>query len=595
MRKLEVFIFPAIMLALLTACDMSVREIIEPDFDPYLLKPGKSFPARMISINMDSVASPTRLPAQAETITLGEPQIYPEYSNYHPAGKPRYIQAPLRKMDMSQFSKPDYYPSQGKKVAATWPEWTPARPSYSRGTPFHVAYLNVEQGLNSNRIHDLIEDSQGRIWIGTGNGVSVYDGAGLMHFTSAQGLLGGNVRCVLEDRKGRIWMGTMGGLSVWDGTDFTHFTKEDGFQDANVWNNTLMEDSRGNIWVGTWDGGLSVWDGEGFHHYTTAQGLSSNRPRGILEDNQGRIWIGYEGSRELNVLNPTQNGQIWTYTVGGVLSMVQDQKGKIWIATGNGLKVWDPAEEGQFTHYTTAEGLSSNNISRLMIDRNENLWIGTPRGEVNMWDGRGFYHFTEKEGLIANNRVSIMEDQDGRIWVSGFLNGLSIFNPPQNNPFIRPNTAEDFNTDYPNNRLVESRDGRVWLGTVNKGLFIWNPGKERKFSQYRTNEGLSRNYITGLRVDRNNNVWFGAGGLNKWDLTNDRQLTKFSPLGGRGPFEVVEDLEGNIWSGYNAKGISVWDESHFLHYMPKQGLAHHGMVDLVADQQGRIWMGGVGL
>jgi hypothetical protein len=361
----------SLLVILTVSCQQRADQIPEPNYDPYLLKPGKSFPARMIPINMDTVAPPERLPARAETITLREPKVYPEYTNYHPAGKPKYIPANRRKLEMSLFDPPTYYPSKGKSVAATWPEWTPVQLGYSKGTPFHVAYLGVEQGLNSNRVHDLIEDRQGRIWIGTGNGVSVYDGTGLMHFSSAQGLLGGNVRCVLEDSKGRIWLGTMGGLSVWDGTGFTHFTKEDGFQDANVWNNTMMEDSKGNIWVATWDGGISVWDGSGFYHYSTAQGLSSNRIRSLMEDKLGRIWIGFDRGSEINVLDPSQEGQLWAYTINTreealgwnpIRSMVQDQEGKTWIATTNGLKFWDPADEGRLAHYTTVEGLSHNNI-----------------------------------------------------------------------------------------------------------------------------------------------------------------------------------------------------------------------------------------
>jgi signal transduction histidine kinase/streptogramin lyase len=588
----------SLLVILTVSCQQRADQIPEPNYDPYLLKPGKSFPARMIPINMDTVAPPERLPAQAETITLGEPQVYPEYTNYHPAGKPKYVPTQIRKLDMSQFDPPAYYPSQGKKVAATWPEWTPAQLSYSKGTPFHFAYMGVEQGLHSNRIHDLIEDRQGRIWIGTGDGVSVYDGSGLMHFSSAQGLLGGNVRCVLEDSKGRIWLGTMGGLSVWDGTGFTHFTKEDGFQDANVWNNTLMEDSRGHIWVGTWDGGLSVWDEEGFYHYSTAQGLSSNRIRGIMEDNQGRIWISY-GVGEINILDPTQDGQLWVFSIyegansNFAAGVIQDQEGKFWMATPKGLMVWDSKKDGQLTHYTTAEGLSSNNIQKLMTDRHGNVWVSTSDGGVNMWDGKGFYHYTESEGLAGNSSINtLLEDQRGRIWAGSFKSGLSIWLPPSEKPFFRPNPAVDLSSYYPRDRLLENNDGKVWIGTKDNGVLIWDSSKGGQFSQYRSKEGLKTDDITGLTADAKGRVWFGKGGFYSWSPSNDRQLALFPLPNNFELLDIAEDREGHIWAGYNAHGLSVWDGKKILRYMPQQGLAHHGITDLAADRQGRIWMSG---
>ena len=88
--------------------------------------------------------------------------------------------------------------------------------------------MDVDQGMLSNCVWSLLEDRDGNLWIGTQNGVSMYNGGSFTHFTKKEGLSGNAVRSILEDRDGNLWFGTYGrGVSKYNGETFTHFTEKE--------------------------------------------------------------------------------------------------------------------------------------------------------------------------------------------------------------------------------------------------------------------------------------------------------------------------------------------------------------------------------
>jgi len=143
---------------------------------------------------------------------------------------------------------------------------------------------------------------------------------------------------------------------------------------------TLIQTRDGYIWVGTLEG-LVRFDGVRFQTFdrrNTPQ-MPSNVVRALLESRRGELWIGTNAGL-LRLLD----GQFTAYTSDEGLShnlvtvLCEGGDGSLWVGTaGGGL---DRLRDGKFTHYSTREGLSGDYITALHAGEGGSLWVGTPQG-----------------------------------------------------------------------------------------------------------------------------------------------------------------------------------------------------------------------
>lgn len=612
---------------LLLSCNPHPNSIQEPSANPHFLKPGKYHPAEGKTIRVDTMAPPKYIPARGKYVPAGKPAYTLQVPNYFPSSPAHYKPAGSKVVNMDSTARPKYTPARGKKALSRWPDWMPAHTARKKTGRFDIAYLNMEQGLNNDFIRCLAKDSRGRLWMGTWQGgISVWDGAGLMHFTTEEGLSDNVIRCLMKSRDGKIWIGTgQGGLNMWDGAGFTHFTTTEGLSDNHV--KALLEDRNGNIWIGTGKG-LCVWDGKGFYYYNTENGLSNNNVNSLMESRDGRIWIG-TGGGGINVwdgkgfIHYTEEEGLCS---NGVRSLLESGDGRIWIGTQNqGACVWD----GQgFAHYTTEEGLSGGQVWSLAKGKDGEVYLGIVGGGLNVWDGRGFFHltsddglshdqvacmleldngkvgigtnggglniwnrdgpahFTTEEGLGNNDIWSLLESSDGRIWIGTYGGGLNIWD---GKGFARYTREEGLcgNSVF---CLLEDRDGKIWIGTYGGGLCSWDG---TGFTHYTTEEGLSHNFVYCLMESRDGRIWAGtsAGGLSVWDGTGFTHYTAEQGLSGNRVWSLMEDSGGRVWAGTDKGGVSVWDGTRFTHYTSAQELSHNEAWSLLESRDGRIWVG----
>lgn len=210
------------------------------------------------------------------------------------------------------------------------------------------------KALNSNRIVCLLHDSKNRLWIGTrAQGIFIYNEKE-DNFTPYSNP--GNhhdlrfLRYLFEDSKKRIWIATNSGTYVLDpvSNKIRSFTVSDNsskFDDINV----IQEDSRGVIWLGSYDAGLIRYDAvkNKIRYYTMKNGLPSNVVLGILEDKQKNLWISTD-----NGLAKFDRKSFKTYTIedglpGNVFnynSFYKDTKGEFYFGGYNGLVSFFPEQ-----------------------------------------------------------------------------------------------------------------------------------------------------------------------------------------------------------------------------------------------------------
>ena len=130
--------------------------------------------------------------------------------------------------------------------------------SYSINFNLNFSYLTVEEGLSSNTIHCVFQDSKGFMWFGTDDGLNMFDGYEIKKFNTSfndsLSLSGNSVHKIIEDSQGRLWIATNNGIDIFrrDRMSFDHvpLIQSDTLPFQN-YVREIMEDNRGNILIST--------------------------------------------------------------------------------------------------------------------------------------------------------------------------------------------------------------------------------------------------------------------------------------------------------------------------------------------------------
>ncbi|WP_346356215.1 two-component regulator propeller domain-containing protein [Azotosporobacter soli] len=219
---------------------------------------------------------------------------------------------------------------------------------------------SVYNTLTHNNISTLYPDPSGKLWIGTmGGGLTLYDPAsGLFtpyryNLHDPNSLSNNYVQSLTLDRRGILWVGTSDGLNRFDRSREEFIRYKHDYRDPNSLSNSnitaIHEDKLGNLWIATWGGGLNRYDPakDGFIAYQQKDGLSSNILLGLLEDQQGDLWL--SSDRGLTKFDPANNTyHIFTVSDGlqgnefNLGAYRQSQNGDLYFGGQNGLNRFSP-------------------------------------------------------------------------------------------------------------------------------------------------------------------------------------------------------------------------------------------------------------
>jgi ligand-binding sensor domain-containing protein/signal transduction histidine kinase len=145
------------------------------------------------------------------------------------------------------------------------------------------------EGFPKAPIRVIQQDRAGAIWLGTGRGLSRFDGKKFTNLTTKEGLPGNAIRDLCEDTRSNLWIGTETGLSCLKQGKFQNYTTRDGLSDTAIL--ALYEDKDQNLWIGTANGGLNRYRDGKFRRYTTRQGLFSDEIYEIVQDDLNWLWL----------------------------------------------------------------------------------------------------------------------------------------------------------------------------------------------------------------------------------------------------------------------------------------------------------------
>jgi ligand-binding sensor domain-containing protein len=274
-------------------------------------------------------------------------------------------------------------------------------------------------------------------------------------------------------------MATFGGIFRYDGKSFTHVTSN--VSSARFF--SILEDSKGNFWLGSIGSGVYFYDGKSFQNFTTKEGLVNDEVTCIYEDKAGTIWFGLNGGASRYDGKSFRN-----YMMNGEF-MTEEKTGKT------------------FPNNTRPP----NEVTSIIEDKTGKLWFGT-RGNTFIYDGKTFTKVTINFNKPFTNVRTIIEDKKGTIWLAGNdglwrYNGITFTQVTSN--FV--------------GFIHEDKKGNIWTTSEDSQGWVLSRYDEKSLStakpiatEINPNEGRM---LFGILEDDKGNIWFGADGVYRYDGT----------------------------------------------------------------------------
>ncbi len=393
-------------------------------------------------------------------------------------------------------------------------------------------YLSVktdEKSILSNSIWALFEDTEKRIWIGYYNrGVGVYDklydkfkNIESLH-NDYNSLQAGSIYGIAQEDKNHLWVcSDGGGIDIFNTktNKITHINSSDNKAYQGLTSDYLQVifiDSKKNIWAGSWNKGLFFLKKGtkkfiNYNRENTNGGLQSNTILSIAEDANGVIWIGtfYKG---LHAFNPN-TGEIKHYNTQPFLDssiascdirkVLIDSNNDLWVGTTTlGLFKITGLKTGDLSIKSLADAMSrqfedhasTNHILSIYESRDKTLWIGTRGAGLCKYNQKKeeFNWFNETNGLQEENISAITESLSGDIWMSG-NSGLTRLHVAINT--FKNFTSDDglLSDDFNMNAVFNDGNGNLYFGNY-RGIDYFNP------STIATNTSYPSLYFTDFKL-----------------------------------------------------------------------------------------------
>ena len=486
-----------------------------------------------------------------------------------------------------------------------------------------ISHLGIQQGLSNNSVQCIYQDHNGLMWFGTYDGLNSYDGYGFRVFRNKindTGSIPHNyIYTIHEDKFNNLWVGTGQGVAVYNRI-FDRFspvyfhpaysiTQKDRIS-CSV--NTIKSDATGNVFIGTNGWGLFLKkQGEEAAKQIPVHRVDKEtywyNVQAIFVDKPGRVWLFIETvglclfDQRTNTIRPVNN------ELRSVISLEVDDAGSIWMGTENGLFQYDIALNRFIKHFTETKGqLTMSMVVSLCSDAHNNLWIGT-LGGVNMLNKiTGTFQYLlpgeSKDQLSSESVYSILVDKESRVWMGTLKGGIDIldvhksrFQTITHNPFNANSLINNFVSSF-----YEDKNGNLWIGTDGGGFSIWDRQKNR-FTNFRhhvtDNRSLSNNAISCIKQDYLGNTWIASfgGGINKFNpatgsFEHYKCMNSATGEENKNVWLLYEDRDQNFWATTFGSG-KLYRLNRSQNRFELFDTQLNDLIAMAEDHTGALWVG----
>lgn len=456
------------------------------------------------------------------------------------------------------------------------------------GSPFIVKSWSVEEHLPRSSVISIIQSQDGYLWLATINGLVRFDGSQFTVFTqfNTPGLTSDQIVYLFEDQQTNLWVGTASsGILRITGGQFTNYVADGGASPLTY----AYEDSATNVWFYTADGHFYCYQNGrmNFHPTEFPEQLPLLAQRGgdrvMLPSEDGGIWW-IEGGR---ILKRNKQGQVkdlgaCPVDVRLIKAGCEDAGGRLVLGSLGGGVYWMDAP-GKWEHITKADGLSSEYVLSMCMDREGDLWVGTDGGGLDRIKRK---IFSTPEGTQPWSLESLAEDTNGGIWMAFNAHGLS---------YDRSNSVGNYGIGTLSNAwsVLVDQQQQVWAGTRYEGLFVFTAGY---YFRHLDDAQILGDQINGLFQSRDGLIWAATPrGLGQWDGQDWRMFTTADGLSDNSVRALAEDRQGNLWIGTEHGGLNCFKNGKFSavrageHSIPGDDISC-----LFVDGAGDLWVGTLG-
>lgn len=484
------------------------------------------------------------------------------------------------------------------------------------GERFQAFNRENTPAFTENNVFCLMISRDHTLWIGMeGGGLIRYRDGSFQKFSTRQGLTNGFVRAIQEDSGGRIWVGTDDGLFRLLNDHLRRVDNNSQIPAIAV--HAIYEDRHARLWIG--GSRLFRMSGDMTTEFTLAGEPSQNRVKSITGTDDGTIWVGTVSG--LQRMIPGDNSFKIVPRVHGTVRVLRETSdGTLWIGTiGRGLFTY---REGHFSRIAFPDPMPSNTILNLYEDIEKNIWIGTQGGMVRLIktpvrtvplpdasdsDAETIYQDTNGDLWVA--AVSLFRVHDGKAAAYAFpgISGVRVRNVFRDREgalwigtegrgayrllgkrLIHYSTKEGLVNNFIR-AFLEGRDGSVWIAT-DEGVSRW---RKQGITNYRVSDGLAYFSTRSLLEDRRGDIWIGTDqGLSRLHGDSFQSDGATEALKNEKIWAIHEDSDGGLWFGTRTGGLYRWRSGTLTHYTTAQGLASNGIYELLEDGNNNLWMSG---
>ena len=459
----------------------------------------------------------------------------------------------------------------------------------------HMAWT-LEEGFFPGAPTDMAQTADGYLWISTRAGVIRFDGVRFVPLTPPPGeeLPTSRVLSLKAGRDGSLWIGTRAGLVRWHDGHLTRYPDTPGSVMS------ILEDGGGKIWftrASTPDDHGPICEVSG--ERSRCHGASDGVPVAVIEqlatDPQGNFWA----VSQTRVMRWTPVGTR-TWLAPGIpdategegasdidvfQSVLPASVGDVWVGAmqpSRGLGLLRLMNDELHPYVSPDLDGRKLAVSRMLLDRDHALWIGTQDDGVYRLHDSKVSHYRSWNGLSSDTVQNLFEDREGTLWVLT-TRGIDAF---RNLRVASVTHGEGLSAELAN-AVLAARNGTVWIDAWHS-LDAWRDGK---ITSLKAGKGLPGEEITALFEDRGGTLWLGID----YDLTafeggkfNQVRQADGHPLGVIQ--QMTEDVSGDLWV-VTSNNQTLWRlrDRKVIESVARSAVPF-GYGSIVADSHDGIWL-----
>lgn len=444
--------------------------------------------------------------------------------------------------------------------------------------------------LGSN-IYAINEDSNEVLWVGSEKGLSLFN-LKTERFTTFDEQTEAGIRIntpvgrIITDSNQNIWIATAGqGVFRYEITadKLTQYTSPGKINSDFI--TSLLLDKSGTLWIATRNAGISRYNPT-LDLFQEVNQCANIRIISLLEDYKGNIWVGSgqdglflldKSKMELtHKLKPQSKKHLFQ-----IRSMVEWESGELFLASDEGLMRYNTLTGDTQTFSSThhfSNQLNDNHLQTLFIDKDKSLWIGTYFGGVNYIPSftNNFQHYNNENTTIKARYIGVIaEADDNNLWIGSDDDGFYHWDRVKNH-FTTYNIKRQgsFKPSYHNIHALLQDDDKLYIGMYLGGLDILDL-KTGEYTNHKSGKSINSLYASGvyaLYKDSLQQIWVGTnGGLNKYRPHSD-DFERVNDVYPADVSYIIEDKSNNLWVCSFDNGIFRYDKTtnNWHHYADKE-------------------------